>query len=105
MIGLSENGPVLGQFNCKCGYRSSTSITAMEHDCPYERPNAIREETRAIYEQIKEAQARLDELRKECKHELTEKTNYSWRVGNIQPAIVCYHCGKLIKYLDGDIIY
>lgn len=104
MIFPSENDPVIGQFICKCGYRSSTAIHDMNHDCPYERPSAIREETQAMYKQIKDAETRLEEIRKECKHPLTEKTNYSWRIGSISPAVVCYDCGKLIEYLEGPII-
>lgn len=100
---MNSEEPVMGQFNCKCGFRSSTAVHAMEHDCPYDKPNSIREEVQSLYAQIKRSTDRLEHLRKECAHELTEEVNYSWRIGNIQRAIVCYHCGELIRYVDKDV--
>lgn len=58
----------------------------------------IKNECEQMYEQIKSAEDRLKELRAECKHEKPFEGNYSWRIGSIQPAIICYYCGKLIRY-------
>ena len=46
----------------------------------------IKKECEQMYAQIKSAEERLKELTAICKHEKTFEGNYSWRVGNIQPA-------------------
>lgn len=58
----------------------------------------IKTECELMYAQIKQGEDRLKEIRSICKHENTFEGNWSWRVGNIQPAIICDDCGSLIKY-------
>jgi len=53
----------------------------------------------AEYDAIKNSEEKLKELRLICKHEETFEGNWSWRIGNIQPAIICSHCGQFIKYI------
>lgn len=60
-------------------------------------PEEIKEECELQYNQIKNAEARLKELRAICKHENTFEGNYSWRVGSIMPATICSDCGELVK--------
>jgi len=62
----------------------------------------IKAEKDRCFEQIELAKERLEEIRKICKHEKTFEGNYSWRVGCIQPAIICEYCGELIEYKDSD---
>lgn len=47
--------------------------------------------------QIESAEKALKELRDSCPHENIIDTNWSWRIGCIDPAEVCDDCGKLIK--------
>jgi hypothetical protein len=80
--------------------RGFSQTTIEEMPVPYR----IKRETEALYTKIKRSEERLAEIRETCKHENTKKTNYSWRVGSIRPAIVCDDCGHLIKMLDGPLI-
>lgn len=59
---------------------------------------AIKEECTVLYETIKKAQERLEEIRALCKHENTFEGTWSWRVGCYDSAIICSDCGSLIKY-------
>lgn len=59
----------------------------------------IKKECEELYQMIKDAQNRLEQLRDICKHTKKFEGNWSYRIGNIQPAEICSHCGKLIKYL------
>lgn len=58
----------------------------------------IKDECEKMYAQIKQAEERLKEVRAICKHEDTFEGTWSWRIGSIQPAIICSYCGSLIKY-------
>lgn len=57
--------------------------------------NNIKEEVEKIYTTIKEANQKLEEIRKVCPHINTEIVNYQFRVGNISKALICSDCGKL----------
>lgn len=62
----------------------------------------IKTECELMYEQIKKAQERLEEIRtKWCKHEYTHEGLYSWRVGCIDNATICSDCGHLVKIHNG----
>jgi hypothetical protein len=50
------------------------------------------------YGQIADARKRLEEIRAVCKHEQTFEGTYSYRIGVLMPAIICYFCGELINY-------
>lgn len=52
-----------------------------------------------LYAEIQDAKDRLKMLREICKHEDTFEGMWEWRVGSTFPAIVCSHCGQLIKQL------
>ena len=56
----------------------------------------IKFETKAMYEVIKNAQARLEEIRTICKHKHTHNENYSWRVGVNSLTTICSDCRKVI---------
>jgi hypothetical protein len=58
----------------------------------------IKEDCEVQYEQIKKSEERLKELRGICKHEKTFEGNYSWRIGSIQPATICYYCGTPVAF-------
>lgn len=59
----------------------------------------IKLEATEMYLIIQETEKRLADLRLICKHENKFEGNYSYRVGNIQPAIICDDCGELINYI------
>lgn len=50
---------------------------------------------------LKEA---IENLQKECTHPETFEGLYSWREGCIDPAVICSHCGKLIKYVNDPLV-
>lgn len=56
----------------------------------------IKSETQGQYDIMQNAKLKIEELRAICKHPNTEECPYSFRVGNIEPAIICSDCGKLI---------
>jgi methyl coenzyme M reductase subunit D len=58
----------------------------------------IKIECEKMYLQIKEAEDRLAEIRKICKHENTFEGNYSWRPGAMFLAEICSDCKELVKY-------
>ena len=60
----------------------------------------IKHECEIQYANIKAAELRLVELRAMCKHENIFHGNWSWRIGSIQPAIICSDCGNIIKYIE-----
>lgn len=57
----------------------------------------IKKRCEEMYLQIHNTEEFLKEIRANCKHPNTFEGNYSWRVGNIQPAEICSDCGSLIK--------
>ena len=57
-------------------------------------------ECNSLFDEIKKATERLEQIRKECPHEETFEGLYSWRVGNIQKAVMCKCCKQFIKYVD-----
>ncbi len=59
----------------------------------------IKQDCQEMYDNIRRAEACLKKIREVCKHPNTSESNYSYRVGNIQPAEVCSDCGQFIKYL------
>ena len=64
----------------------------------------IKTECEELYLKIKESEARLQQIRElECSHEDTHKGLYSFRVGNIQNAIICNYCNKCIKTLNTEV--
>ena len=62
--------------------------------------SGIKQECEKLYEQIKNAEEKLEELRKKCKHENTHQGLYSWRVGCIADAIICSDCGSFRKNIE-----
>lgn len=64
----------------------------------------IKSDCEKMYQQIKDAENRLKELRSVCKHENTFEGDYSWRIGAILPAIICSDCGALMKYKGLEIV-
>lgn len=63
-------------------------------------PEEIKEECELQYNQIKNAEARLKELRSLCKHENTFEGNYSYRVGVVERALICSYCNTPILFPD-----
>lgn len=66
-------------------------------------PEEIRNECNLAYDVIKMAEGKLEKLRAECKHEVTERVNYQWRVGATVPADCCVYCGAVVKPLFSSI--
>ncbi len=64
------------------------------------KPEEIKAECVKIQSGLVVGKARLNELRKLCTHKNTFEAYYSWRVGNISPALMCSDCGDFIKYLE-----
>jgi hypothetical protein len=64
----------------------------------------IKSSCEEMYKQIRDAEAKLKELRSVCKHPNTFEGNYSWRVGSIQPAIICSDCGSLMKFTTSQLL-
>jgi hypothetical protein len=64
----------------------------------------IKIECEQIYDQIKQGENRLKELRSICGHEQTYEGTYSWRIGSFESATICSHCGEVIKIHRPDII-
>lgn len=60
-------------------------------------PEQIKTECELLYEAIRLSESRLKELRSICKHENTFNGNYSYRVGSVSRAVICFDCGSLIK--------
>jgi hypothetical protein len=56
----------------------------------------IKSDCELQYGIIAQAEERLRELRSICKHEETFEGNYSWRVGCVDRAIICSHCGAVV---------
>jgi len=50
------------------------------------------------YENIRLANLQLERIRKQCKHERTELSNYLYRVGTLQKAEICVYCGTPVKF-------
>jgi hypothetical protein len=57
----------------------------------------IKTECELHRDRIKAHTERLEEVQDNCPHENTFEGLYSWRVGCIDPAIICSDCGKMIK--------
>lgn len=53
----------------------------------------IQERRDELYDIINEAQSKLEELRATCQHPNKASGSYSYRIGNIQPAMICVDCG------------
>lgn len=53
-----------------------------------------------LYKTIANAQKKLEEIRKNCKHKTTRIGNYSWRIGAIDTAELCNRCDAVIPNND-----
>ena len=62
----------------------------------------IKTEKERLFEVIKEANEKLKELRKICKHEKTFMGNYEGRIGSILPAEICGYCGEVIRFFTTE---
>lgn len=62
----------------------------------------IRDRIEAAYASIRAAEEELAACRKECQHPVHRKGLYSWRVGCIDPALICEDCDAFIKYLEDE---
>lgn len=58
----------------------------------------IKEECEKMYTFIRQSEERLMQVREICKHERTYEGKYSWRIGSVKDAEICWYCGSLIKY-------
>lgn len=59
----------------------------------------IKAECELMYKTIKFAEGKLKELRSICKHENTFEGLYSWRIGCIDPSIICSDCGAFLRLI------
>ena len=63
----------------------------------------IRSRIEAAYASIRKDEEEIAACRKECQHPVHKKGFYSWRVGCIDPAMLCEDCDAFIKYLDEEV--
>jgi hypothetical protein len=59
----------------------------------------IKEECELLYDVIADSKARLKELRDSCLHEESFEGTYSYRIGDMHPAIICSTCHKELENL------
>jgi hypothetical protein len=64
----------------------------------------IKSECDRLCAAIDESKNRLMEIRAACKHEQTFETEYMWRVGSVNQALVCLFCGECVKFLMSPFI-
>lgn len=57
----------------------------------------IKSQCEHEYQVIKIAEENLKRLREICDHSKTFIGNYSYRVGVIQEATICFYCGTCLK--------
>lgn len=67
----------------------------------YEKLLGISSKTPAsiedYYSQIRDAQAKIEEIRSKCDHSTHKVVMYSWRPGAMQPSRVCETCDKYLE--------
>lgn len=66
-------------------------------------PEQIRKQRRVAEVKIEMGKLDLIRLRLICKHPKREEGLYSWRVGVIEPAIICSDCGQCIETLSNHL--
>lgn len=54
------------------------------------------QEVQSLYDQIKAATERLNEIRQSCIHPVFYEGYYSWRPGCIDPKKLCSVCGEVL---------
>jgi hypothetical protein len=59
----------------------------------------IKNRISELKSEIKRIELEIKELQENCEH-IPIDGYYSWRIGNMQPAILCSECGKLLKVKD-----
>ena len=64
--------------------------------------NTIKEECEDLYKIISDAETRLYEIRRTCKHPKTYVGNWSNRPGAISTCNICVDCGQNIGELSTD---
>lgn len=57
------------------------------------------------YKMIKDANENLEAIRNMCQHPNTHEGLWSWRLGCIDPGIICSDCGTLVKIIHPDILH
>ena len=77
-------------------------ILGIEEPMEIQRP--VKVECKMLYDQIKKAETRLEEIRTNCKHPEVYIGNYSWRIGTMSPAHICIECGQMLGYLTEEEI-
>lgn len=60
----------------------------------------IKEECEYLYEIIKIAQHRLDEIREHCNHSEVFLGTYQHRIGSFETGFICGHCNTFIKAIQ-----
>ena len=63
------------------------------------RSEEIKAECEQIYKTIRVSEERLNNLRKECKHEKFFIGDYSFSPGHIYKTAICEYCGQPINTL------
>lgn len=57
---------------------------------------SIKDRKEELFEIIKNAEAELKNLRRECKHEKKNKGPWEWAPGHIYMAYICDECGECL---------
>lgn len=60
---------------------------------------SIREQCERLYDDIRQAESKLKELRASCPHTDTHTGNYSYRPGSYDPAKICSDCGEVVEVI------
>jgi len=60
----------------------------------------IKIECESLYKANNKNAERLQELRDLCQHEDTYEGDYSYGIARTFPAVICNHCGAVVKQLD-----
>lgn len=64
----------------------------------------VRQTIDELYTIISQAEVAIDAIRKDCGHPNTEIKMYSWRVGSMQPAVICTECDFVVGMPTNDEI-
>ncbi len=60
----------------------------------------LKKRKEELFKVIADANSKLEQLRKECKHEETYKGIWMWAPGHTFNALICDICGECVKNLD-----
>ena len=60
-------------------------------------PDEIKKECDSIFDNIKNQKERLEHIQEICNHPTSFIGNFSYKVGCVNPALICSDCNKILK--------